>query len=248
MVQSLKALWDNVWSFLTNMDSKVMRAVWVTLALFACVGLVFMVGKTDIGHELTHELEAWMAHYSKSPWAVFIVIAVFTISAFIAAPQFVLIAACVVAFGPWLGFAYSWVATIVSAAVTFYAGRFIGADTLAKIEGKRMQRLSEYIGRNSFSASFIVRNVPSAPFIIVNMAFGVSKARFSGFILGCALGSIPKTALVALFGSSFSRLTSGGDWKGAALIAVIGLAWMALMIFARTLIEKWRENGRGSAS
>ena len=36
--------------------------------------------------------------------------------AFIGAPQFILIAACVVAFGPSLGFFYSWAATVASAA------------------------------------------------------------------------------------------------------------------------------------
>ncbi|ESQ80123.1 TVP38/TMEM64 family protein [Asticcacaulis sp. YBE204] len=234
-------LWRRGYDFLVEMDSKTMRAIWVTLALFAMIGVIFLIGKTDFGHEVTHEFEAWMAEYRDSPWGIFIVIAVFTLSAFIGAPQFVLIAACVVAFGPWWGFVYSWVATIVSGAVTFYVGRLVGAETFAKIGGGHMQRLSEYIGKNAFSASFIVRNVPSAPFIIVNMAFGVSRAPFVGFMLGMGLGSIPKTALVAIFGTFFTRVTEGGDWKGTLLIAVIGLLWLGLVVAARHLIAKWQE-------
>lgn len=234
-------IWRQCCNFLFEMDAKTVRAIWVTLALFAMIGVVFLIGKTDFGHEVTHEFELWMAEYKDSPWGIFIVIAVFTLSAYIGAPQFVLIAACVVAFGPWLGFLYSWVATIVSGAATFYTGRLIGAETFNRIGGGHLGRLSNYIGRNAFSASFIVRNVPSAPFIIVNMAFGVSKAPFTGFMLGLALGSIPKTALVALFGNVFTRMTEGADWKGTLLIAAIGLVWLGLVVLTRHLIGKWRE-------
>ncbi|WP_343684424.1 TVP38/TMEM64 family protein [Asticcacaulis sp.] len=235
-------LWRRCCNFLFEMDAKTARAIWVTLALFAMIGAIFLIGKTDFGHEVTHEFELWMAEYRDSPWGIFIVIAVFTLSAYIGAPQFVLIAACVVAFGPWLGFLYSWVATVVSGAVTFYTGRLIGAETFNRIGGSHLGRLSDYIGRNAFSASFIVRNVPSAPFIIVNMAFGVSKAPFTGFLLGLALGSIPKTALVAVFGDVFTRIVEGGDWKGTLLIALIGLVWLGLVVLTRHLIDKWRES------
>jgi uncharacterized membrane protein YdjX (TVP38/TMEM64 family) len=233
-------LWKRLWEVLFSMDAKAIRTVWVTLALFAMVIGVFLLGKTELGVAVTAEMDHLLQHYSHSKYALLVVVAIFTLSAFIGVPQFVLIAACVVAFGPWLGFFYSWFATIVSAAVTFYLGRFIGAETLNKIGGSSINRLNDYIGKNAFSASFIVRNVPSAPFIIVNMAFGVSKAPFSSFILGCALGSIPKTGLVAIFGTFFHKLIEGGDWKGTALIAVVGLIWLGLVIGVRALISRWR--------
>lgn len=233
-------LWKRFTDFVTALDAKAVRAVWVTLALLALVGVVFLIGRSEWGLEATHALEHWMAEYRQSPVAVLIVIVVFTLSAFIGVPQFVLIAACVVAFGPLWGFVYSWVATIVSAAVTFYIGRFIGADTLRKIGGNSLNRLSEYIGRNAFMASFIIRNVPSAPFIVVNMAFGVSRASFWGFLSGCALGVIPKNLLVALFGTWLAQLSSGGGWKAAGLIFIIAALWLAMVIGARALVEHWR--------
>ena len=69
------------------------------------------------------------------------------------------------------------------------------------------------MGRNAFYASFIIRNVPSAPFIVVNMAFGAARANFAGYLAGCALGVLPKTALVAFFGGSFMAAVAGdGVW------------------------------------
>ena len=218
------------------MDAKAVRALWGSLLLMALVVAVFLIGKSAWGQELLKSLELWMEQYRSSPMAVVIVIVVFCVSALFGAPQFVLIAACVVAFGPWWGGFYSWVATVISAAMTFYMGRFAGAGVMKRLGGNHVERLSAYIGRNAFSASFIVRNIPSAPFILVNMAFGASRAPFLAFISGCALGVIPKTALVAMFGSSFASV-KGGNWKMALLMAGVAVGWLALMLVARKVYE-----------
>lgn len=233
-------LWRSATRFLVNLDAKAVRAVWVSLLLMALVVGTFLIGKSPWGHAMTVDLEDWMASYARSPLAVLIVTAVFCVSALFGAPQFVLIAACVVAFGPVLGFLYSWFATLVSAMMTFYMGRFAGQKLLSRFGGQRLDRLSGYLGRNAFSASFIVRNIPSAPFIVVNMAFGASRASFLGFISGCALGVLPKTALVTLFGSSFTSLGKSGNWKTSLLLAALALVWLGIMLVARTVYERAR--------
>ncbi len=60
------------------------------------------------------------------PWALPAAVGGFAVMAFLGVPQFVLIAAAVVAFGPWTGFAYSWIGTLVSALVGFALGRQLG--------------------------------------------------------------------------------------------------------------------------
>lgn len=127
--------------------------------------------------------------------------------------------------------------------MTFYMGRFMGKGLLQKMGGNHVDRLSGYIGKNAFSASFIVRNIPSAPFIVVNMAFGASQARFLHFICGCALGILPKTALVAMFGTSYTALTKGGNWKLAAGMAALAAVWLGLMLGARKLYEAGKNRG-----
>ncbi len=224
--------------FIVNLDAKAIRAVWVSALLLGLVGAVFLIGKSPWGQAVTLALEAWMRQYQHSPMAIVIVTLVFCLSALFGAPQFVLIAACVVAFGPWWGFTYSWVATVISAAMTFYMGRFAGAGLMHRFAGGSLDRLSAYIGQNAFSASFIVRNIPSAPFIVVNMAFGASRASFLGFITGCALGILPKTALVAMFGSSYATLMKGGNWKMALGMAALALLWLGLMLLARRVLER----------
>lgn len=224
--------------FLFTMDTRAWRAVLVTAALFASIALVFLFGKTALGVETEREVQRWLGGFSDSAWGLPAAVALFTAAAFVGAPQFLLIAACVVAFGPWQGFFYSWAATVVSAAVTFYVGRVAGARSLDRFGGATLKRLSRFVGRNAFVGSFIIRNVPSAPFIVVNMAFGVSGARFLSFLAGCALGVLPKTALVAFFGGSFFTAVRGDGVWTSAILAGVGALWLVLMLAARALLQR----------
>jgi uncharacterized membrane protein YdjX (TVP38/TMEM64 family) len=149
-----------------------------------------------------------------------------------------------VAFGPWFGFLYSWIATIASAGVTYWMGRGPTARLLARHGGRTVGRLTRFVGKNAFYASFMIRNVPSAPFIVVNMAFGAARASFPMFLAGCALGVLPKTALVAFFGGSFMTAVSGDGVWTSAILAGVALAWLALMLAVREIVRR-REAARG---
>ena len=105
-----------IFDFLMNMEARRWRALAATLLLFGGMTALFAVGKSQFGLAAEDRLEAWLGGFQHGPWGLFAAVAVFTLSAFVGVPQFILIAACVVAFGPWFGFAYSWVATVASAA------------------------------------------------------------------------------------------------------------------------------------
>lgn len=230
--------------FLSNMEARRWRAVLATALLLGAMIALFAVGKSQLGLEAEGRLEAWLAGFRQGPWGLVAAIVVFTVSAFFGAPQFILIAACVVAFGPWVGFLYSWIATVVSAGVTYWLGRGPTARLLERHGGKTVGRLTRFVGKNAFYASFMIRNVPSAPFIVVNMAFGAARASFPGFLAGCALGVLPKTALVAFFGGSFMTAVSGDGIWTSAILAGAALVWLALMLVVRELVKR-REIARG---
>lgn len=223
---------------LTAMDAKAWRAALVTVALLGVTVGILLYGKTQSGHRLEAGFEAWLRGFANSPWGLVAAVVVFTGAAYIGAPQFVLIAACVVAFGPWLGFLYSWIATLVSAAATYWTGRLAGAAALERLGGQAISRLFAHVGRNAFTAAFVIRNVPSAPFVLVNMTFGAARASFPAFLAGSALGVLPKTALVAAFGTSFTALGGKGGWVAALTAGALGIAWLLLMLAARNLLRR----------
>lgn len=228
--------------FVLNMEAARWRAVLATAAMLLAVVALLMLGKQALGLHAEEKLEAWLQGYAGSPWAFAATVALFVGAAFIGAPQFILIAACVVAFGPSLGFWYSWIATVVSAGVTYWMGRGPTARMLDRVGGTTLERLKRFVGRNAFYASFMIRNVPSAPFIVVNMAFGATRANFQLFLIGCALGVLPKTALVAFFGGAVAAAASGdGTWT-SLILAGVAVAWLAVMLLVREWVKRREAN------
>ncbi len=137
---------------------------------------------------------------SGSVWALPVTIAVFCAAAFIGAPQWMLITASVLAFGPLQGGIYAWIATLTSAALDFTIARKIGAARLEIMSGAVLAKLTQAIRKNGFTTSFVVRLVPTGPFILVNFAAGLSNMKFLAFLAGTALGIIPKILIVSLIG------------------------------------------------
>jgi uncharacterized membrane protein YdjX (TVP38/TMEM64 family) len=227
---------DALLRFFNRMDSKAARAVWITLVLFALVAGVFLVGRFVLDIE-PNSVQSWFATAAESWYALPVTILVFTVLAFFGVPQFALIAAAVFAFGPVEGFLYSWVATMVSATVDFWLARIAGAKAIKRYGGKTVNRISAFVGRNGFFASMIVRIVPSAPFIVVNMAAGISRMSYFAFIAGAGVGVIPKTAVIAFFGGSLMALIAGGGWQAWAALGAALIAWIGLMLFSRRLLR-----------
>ena len=122
--------------FILNMEARRWRAALATaLLLGATVGLL-LFGKSQFGLAAEENLEAWLQGYAGSPLAFVATVALFIAAAFLGVPQFILIAACVVAFGPSLGFFYSWIATVVSAGVTYWMGRGPTARLVDRFGGR----------------------------------------------------------------------------------------------------------------
>lgn len=226
--------------YFTRMDASAQRSVLITLGLFALVILVFVVGK--FGGVLNIDAaRTALAGLNEGPWGALALIAIFCVAAFLGAPQFGLIAMAVAVFGPWQGAGYSWIATMVSGALTFWIGRFAGEDTFRKYAGNMANRMSVFIGRNAFLASAIVRNVPTGPFLVVNMAFGISRANFLHYWAGMGVGVIPKIALVAFAGQSIMAAIGGSPLIAIAAAVGAGGVWIALMLYARRRVR--RETG-----
>ncbi len=221
-------------AFINNMDSKVWRTIWVSLALLAgVIGMIVLASVTGLAEHMDQQL----VDLRNSPWGLPMTILLFNITSFLAAPQFVLFGACVVAFGPWLGCAYAMIGTIVSAWIHFYIGRFGGHALVQRYGGDTVNRLSRFIGKNDFLASLIVRSVPTAPAVIVNMAFGASQAKFWRYTAGVIVGSIPKILIVALLGQSVLSAMGGGLMLAIGGGITVVAIWISVALAARRAVN-----------
>jgi uncharacterized membrane protein YdjX (TVP38/TMEM64 family) len=223
--------------FVMNMDARAWRAVAVSFVLFGGVGVVFLFGAQALGFNGEATVERWLGE-AHGVWGLPVAVGAFAVLAFVGVPQFVLIAAAVVAFGAWTGFAYSWIGTLASSVVGFWLGRAFGGRLLHDVGGQGVERFTRLIARNGFTASLIVRLVPSAPFIVVNMAAGVTPMRLRDFVAGTAVGIIPKIALTVFAGSSIVGAMKGGGWRPILLLSAAALIWIGAGWVARVWLKK----------
>ncbi|MFZ0267244.1 TVP38/TMEM64 family protein [Caulobacter sp.] len=223
--------------FFTNMDARAWRTVAVSFVLFGGVGVVFLFGAQLLGLNGEVTVEQWLGA-AHGPWALPVAVGAFAALAFIGVPQFVLIAAAVVAFGPWTGLAYSWIGTLVSSLVGFWLGRTFGGRVLQDLAGDGVAKFMKLIGKNGFLASLIVRLVPSAPFIVVNMAAGVTPMKLRDFAAGTAIGIVPKIALTAFAGNSIVQALKGGGNRHIVMLVIAVVVWIGCGLVARAWLKK----------
>jgi len=219
------------------------RSVWRLwlwpLCLLVLVLGIFALGKAGLLTGLDG-LMLQVKALANSPWGLPALLAVFCLGAYLGIPQFALVGAGVAVFGPVLGFCYSWLATLGSGALTFGTGRALGADAVRKHAGGRIAQLSGLISRNAFIASAIVRTIPTGPFLIVNMVFGASGARFWPFWLGLGCGSVPKLALIAFAGEGVMAALTGSFWRALVFGLIAASVWIGIGLAARKFISNQR--------
>lgn len=204
--------------------------------LFGGVGLVFLFGAGMLGLSGPAAARHWLAA-ARGPWALPAAVACFAGLAFLGVPQLVLIAAAVAAFGAVRGAAYSWVGTMVSALIGFGLGRLWGGRLPPPAGRGAVGRFIALVERNGFLASLVIRLAPFAPFVVVNMAAGVSTIRLWDFAVGTGIGILPKILLTALAGTAVARGLSGGE--GALAVGALLLLAAALWIGASAAARRW---------
>ena len=203
--------------------------------LFGGVGTLLLLGAPELGLNQAG-VQRWLT-LAHGPWALPAAVAAFAVLAFLGAPQFVLIAAAVVVFGPWTGSLYSWIGTLVSAQIGFELGRAFGGGFIHGLKSDGVEKFITLVGRNGFMASLVVRLVPAAPFVVVNMAAGVARVRRLDFAAGAAIGIVPKILLTAFAGGSIVAALSGGGLIQIALLALAAALWLGSALLARRWLK-----------
>ncbi len=213
----------------------------------ALLALAYTFGGALLRLEGQGSVEALMSQWANGPFASLGVMLIFSILALIGMPQFILIAATVVVFGPWLGALYSWIATMASALFGFALGRVFAQRMLARYGGQRLNEASQFIADHGILSSALVRNIPSAPFIVLNVAAGASVISSAKFIIGTAVGILPKIVFISLIGTGALALFTRWNPEDFFLIVAVAALWVGLGLVARRLAARPRpaRGGKG---
>ena len=214
---------------------KTKTIIWVIASVILPLLLLY-IAKTFFGVSQA-DINGWMTALDDTVWAIPVTIILFCLLAFIGAPQWMLVAGAILAFGTIEGSILSWSASLCSASLGFFLGQILGAERLSRVDDKLVQKLSNAVRKNGFMTSLVVRLVPTGPAILVNLAAGVSRMKYRHFLSGTAIGIIPKILIIALVGQGIISGLSGSYLAvGFATLAIIAisLSWIA----RRRLVER----------
>ena len=124
-------------------------------------------------------------------WAPLAIVVAYTPACMVMFPRPLITAAAVITFGPWEGLTYSMIGVILAGIVGFAIGRRFHRDAARRIAGPRLARVSHLIQQRGIVAVALVRFVPIAPYLVVNVVMGAMRIRFIDFVAGTFLGMLP---------------------------------------------------------
>jgi phospholipase D1/2 len=211
----------------------------IVLVGLACAALAAAWRYTPLSEFITaQQVMAWARAVREVQWAPIAVIALYTPAAFVLFPRPVLTLLTVIAFGPWLGFAYGMAGILVAALATYYAGRILHRDTVRRLAGERLDEMSKKLRSHGLAAVTAVRLVPAAPFAIEGVVAGALRLKLWHYMLGTFLGMLPGVLATSVFGGQIAAALEDPSQLNWWIVAGVVLAFVVFTYFVRRWFSK----------
>jgi phosphatidylserine/phosphatidylglycerophosphate/cardiolipin synthase-like enzyme/uncharacterized membrane protein YdjX (TVP38/TMEM64 family) len=179
----------------------------------------------------------------KMPAAPVIVIAAFVVAGTLMVPITVLIAVAGVVFGPVVGGLYAIVGVLLSAALGFVLGNWLGHDALRQMLGPRINNLSRRFAQRGIAAMAVIRLLPIAPFTVVNVVAGASHLGLRDYMIGTFAGMAPGIVLTVMFSHNLAEAIRHPSLQSVLVLVAVTAALM-LMAFGLQKLLKPRQQKR----
>lgn len=172
------------------------------------------------------------------PFTPIAVVASYVVAGVMMMPVMLLIAVTGIVFGPLYGFFYAMTGTLLSAAVAYGLGAWLGRATVRKLLGPRINNLSKRIARRGIVAVVVVRMLPVAPFTVVNVVAGASHIRFRDYLIGTALGMLPGIVITVTFVHHLAETIRNPSPGTVAILATVVAFIIALAMGLQRLLKQ----------
>ena len=199
----------------------------VALALVALVALL-LLGR--LGGRYVPEFVTRVRSYGTLGPVIYVLGYVVAMVAGIPASLLTLAAGAI--FGVWAGTLWALLGATLGAATAFLVARYVARDMVEKRVASvpRFAAIDRAIAADGRRIVFLLRLSPAVPFTLLNYLLGVTRVRFTDFLLG-SVGMLPATVLYVYSGKvagDVATATGGaGPTHGAGYYAVIAVGLLA---------------------
>jgi phospholipase D1/2 len=167
----------------------------------------------------SENLVAWARAIRGNSVSFLGVLGAYVVGGLIMVPITLLVGVTAMVFSPTWGTLYALSGCLLNALTTYLIGSRLGKQTVRKLAGQRLNRLSRQMAKKGILTVAIIRNIPVAPFTIVNMIAGASHIRLKDYLIGTAIGMLPGILAITLFADRLLHTIQNPGWLNA-LIAV----------------------------
>jgi uncharacterized membrane protein YdjX (TVP38/TMEM64 family) len=186
-------------------------------------------------------LAAWSRAIHNHPLAFLIVLGAYVAGGLVMVPITLLVGVTAMVFAPGWGAIYALSGCLLNALATYLIGSRLGKQTVRKLGGRRLNRLSRQMAQRGVLSVAIIRNIPAAPFTIVNMIAGASHIKLKDYMIGTAIGMLPGILAITIFADRLLHTIQNPGWVNVLIAAVL-----ALVLIAGSWWMKRRLAGSGS--
>lgn len=226
---------------------------WGKIAMVALIlsALTAIWHLTPLSQYVTAERVTLFAEdFSGRWWAPLVVILAYTPASIVMFPRPLITLFAVVAFGPWFGFVYSMSGILFAALATYWAGRYFDRDTVRRIAGDKLNRVSEVLRQRGLLAVTAVRFVPLAPFAVESLVAGAIRIKWWHLTLGTFLGMLPGTLTATVFGDQIQTALKDPErinyWIVAAVVVFFIVATLSVRSWLYRTQLKEHQPGRST--
>jgi uncharacterized membrane protein YdjX (TVP38/TMEM64 family) len=133
-------------------------------------------------------------------------------------------------FGSIVGTIYVNIGATAGATLAFLTSRYLLRDWVESKYRSRLEPILEGFRHDAFSYLLTLRMIPAIPFVLVNLASGLTRVELGTYVRATSLGIIPASFIFAYAGRQFEMVKSPGEIISfPVLLAFTLLGLLALM-------------------
>jgi len=139
-------------------------------------------------------------------------------------------------FGTWRNILYSSVGLTLGSIVAFMAARLIGLPLVKLVVSQETLEKFDFLMKpRGEVVTLILFMIPGFPKDILSYLLGLSPMRFVAFVVVCAVGRIPGTAMLSLGGAAFYK----ENWVALGAVALVCLVSFIVVYLRKERIWNW---------
>jgi uncharacterized membrane protein YdjX (TVP38/TMEM64 family) len=191
----------------------------IAIGLFWIIATV--IGMMLLGGINQKDLQLWLEQMGI--WAPVLYILVYLIATICILPSTPLNLTGGAIFGSGWGTAWTSIAAILAAVLSFGFSRTIGRKLVEQKLAGKWESIDREMHQGGFFYMFAIRLLPLIPYGIVNFAAGLTSIKFRDYFFGTLLGTVPGILPFVMMGAGLTALKQGDVLPILVALALTGM-------------------------